>query len=90
MALHPIFADIIDAHARVTIPVTPNMHRGWRISFDFPPIPCRDFDWSATSPDYDADCDGDGFYQCAGHIVHGRTRDDVVEAINAWFAENEA
>lgn len=27
-----------------------------------PPIPIRDFDWSAVTDDYDADCDQDGFF----------------------------
>lgn len=83
MSLHPLFAGIIAAHA----PALANTHRGWSISFDYPPIPCRDFDWSATSPDYDCDCDQDGLHQSSGEIVHGRTRDDVIAAIDAWFEE---
>ena len=63
-------------------------HRGWSISFDFPPIPVRDFDWSATSPDYDCDGDSEGFHQCSGAIVHGATRAAVIEAIDAWYDEN--
>ncbi len=62
-------------------------HRGWTISFDYPPIPCRNFDWSATHPDYDCDCDSDGFYCVAGAIVHGRTREDVIAEIDAWYDE---
>lgn len=27
-----------------------------------PPIPVRDFDWSAVTDDYDADCDQEGFF----------------------------
>lgn len=80
MSLHPLFAGILAAHAVAPLPDT---YRGWTISFDFPPIPCREFDWSATSPDYDCDCDGDGFFQCAGEIVHARTREQLIEAIDA-------
>lgn len=85
MGLHPIFADILAAHGA---PVS-DTHRGWSISFDYPPIPCREFDWSGTHPDYDCDCDGDGFYCVAGAIVHGRTREDVIAAIDAWYDEQE-
>ncbi len=31
-------------------------------SFDYPPIPVRDMDWSAVTDDYDCDCDQDGFF----------------------------
>ena len=37
-------------------------YKGWTISAVYPPIPTRSHDWSATSPDYDADCDQDGFF----------------------------
>lgn len=91
MSLHPIFAQVLDAHAAVTKAVTPpDTYRGWSISFDYPPIPCRDFDWSAISPDYDCDGDSEGFHQCAGAIVHGSTRDAVIEEIDNWFEEQSA
>jgi len=66
-----------------------NTYRGWTISFDYPPIPCRDFDWSATSPDFDADCDGTGFHCCSGHHLTAATLKDLLEAINECIAENE-
>lgn len=31
-------------------------------SHECPPIPIRDWDWSAVTDDYDADCDQDGFF----------------------------
>lgn len=31
-------------------------------SFDHPPIPVRNCDWSAVTDNYDADCDQDGFF----------------------------
>ncbi len=85
MSLHPMFARILDAPA-----AAPNTYRGWTISFDFPPIPVRDFDWSATSPDYDCDCDQDGFYAVAGEVVHAATRDALIEAVNAAIDGDEA
>ncbi len=84
MSLHPMFARILDAHAVVT----PNTYRGWAISFDFPPIPVRDFDWSATSPDYDCNCDQDGFYASGGQVVHAATRAALIEAIDAAIEED--
>ena len=56
-------------------------YKGWSISADVPPIPTRDFDWSATSPDYDADCDQDGFHRCAGQTLHAATYEDLLQAI---------
>jgi hypothetical protein len=55
-------------------------HRGWSISFDYPPIPDRRFDWSATHPDYDGDDDD--------RYVHGATIDAVKAEIDAWYDEN--
>lgn len=67
---------------------TPDTYRGWNVSFDFPPIPCRDFDWSATSPDYDASYEGpeDGWV-ASGEVVHGRTRDAVIAEVDALLSE---
>lgn len=58
-------------------------YRGWLISFDYPPIPTREFDWSATSPDYDCDGDSEGFTRCAGQVVHAATRDALIDEIDA-------
>lgn len=65
--------------------VDPSRYRGWLISFDYPPIPCRDFDWSATHPDYDGADDAND-----NRVVHGRTRDAVIAEINLWHEENAA
>lgn len=67
----------------------PSHYRGWMISFDNPPIPMRDFDWSATSPDYDVDCDGDGFFVCSGQQVHAVSRDALLREIDAAILEME-
>lgn len=34
-------------------------YRGWSVNFDPKPIPIRDFDWTATHPDYDASYEGE-------------------------------
>lgn len=60
-------------------------YRGWSISFDYPPIPCRGFDWSATHPDYDGADDAND-----SRVVHGHTREAVIAAIDAWFEEQAA
>ena len=84
MNLHPTFAQILDAHASVTKAVTPrDTYRGWSISFDFPPIPIRDFDWSATHPDYDGAEDAND-----NRYVHARTREAVEAEVDAWIDEN--
>jgi hypothetical protein len=70
--------------------VMQNVHCGWTISHDNPPIPCRDFDWSASSPDYDCDCDEDGFFVVSGQVVHARTRDALIAEIDAAIAEGQA
>lgn len=62
-----------------------NTYRGWLISFDCPPIPWREFDWSATHPDYDGAHDAHDY-----RVVRGRTRGDVIAAIDAWYDEQEA
>ena len=69
--------------------IAPDMwnYKGWSISFDLKPIPCRDFDWSATSPDYDVDCDQDGFFRCAGNQVHAATYEDLLQEIEDSILE---
>ena len=42
-----------------------------------PPIPIRDFDWSAVTDDYDCDCDQDGFFS-TDPVGHGRTEQDAI------------
>lgn len=65
-------------------------HKGWQIGFDLPPIPTCNFDWSATSPDYDVDCDQDGFHQCAGQMVNAATYEELLEAIEDAIVEENA
>lgn len=49
-------------------------------SFDNPPIPIRDFDWSAVTDNYD----GTG-----SPIGHGKTESEAVESLKAQLAEAE-
>ena len=63
------------------------IYKGWQISFDMPPIPTRDMDWQAVSPDFDADCDQDGFFRCAGHQVHAATYEDLLIEIENCLAD---
>ena len=59
-------------------------YRGWKIHYDYPPIPLRSLDWSATSPDYDVDYnDEDGFVVCGGQQVHAATREALIGEIDA-------
>ena len=77
MGLHPIFAGIL---ADQLAPGA-NIYRGWKITYDCPPAPVCDFDWTGWHPDYDG---------VEGHdhlVVHGPTREAVIEEIDAWFAE---
>jgi hypothetical protein len=83
MALHPLFADIIHSHARVTEAVTHKAdgHRGWSITWDY------GF-YTGTGPNYDASYEGeeDGWVD-NGHRVTARTRDALISEIDAWFEE---
>lgn len=60
-------------------------HHGWDISFDYPPIPCRDFDYSASHPDYDGAEDAND-----NRFVHAATMDAIRAAIDQFIEEEEA
>ena len=76
-----IIADHAASQLRATKAVTPDEHRGWRIEWDYG-------QFSATGPDYDASWEGeeDGWVD-NGHRVFARTREDLIEEIDAWFEE---
>lgn len=57
-------------------------YRGWRIEHNPPPIPCRDFDWTATHPDFDGPEDS--------RQVWGRSWDAVRDEIDAWYEDETA
>lgn len=62
-------------------------YKGWAISYDMTPIPDRSFDWTATSPDYDVDCDQDGFFRAGGQQVHAATYEALLEEIECVIAD---
>lgn len=64
-------------------------YRGWTISYDHPPIPFRDFDWSACGPNYDASWNGDGHVD-NGEKVHAANREDLIREIDEWFEERRS
>ncbi|MDT0507510.1 hypothetical protein [Novosphingobium sp. MMS21-SN21R] len=64
-------------------------YKGWQIGFDMPPIPTNAFDWCATSPDYDVDCDGDGYFRSAGQQVHAATYEDLLQEIEDAIADGD-
>lgn len=70
--------------------MTARTYRGWAVSYDLTPIPFREFDWSATSPDYDVDCDDSGFFRCAGQQVHAATYEQLTAEIDAAIEELSA
>lgn len=89
-----ILTQHLDAMARATKTVTPTApdqwtYKGWSISYDLPPIPDRSMDWSATSPDYDCDCDQDGVFCCSGSQVHAATYKDLLVEIEDAIAAGD-
>lgn len=56
-------------------------YRGWLVRYDPPPIPVRDFDWTATHPDYDGEGDN--------RHVFGKDLHDLKRAVRVWEQENE-
>ena len=84
-AVHPLFAEIISAHARVTEAVTPkDEYRGWAIAWDYGRF-------TAVSPNYDASYEGpeDGWMDNS-EKAEGRTREELCAEIDAWFEEHSA
>jgi hypothetical protein len=60
----------------------PRTYRGWDISFDYPSIPLRSFDYSASHPDYDGAPDAHD-----SRLVHGATVSEVMNEIDLWYEE---
>jgi hypothetical protein len=58
-----------------------NTHRGWSLKWDYG-------QWTGTGPDYDASWEGeeDGWVG-NGHRCYARTREELIEEIDAWFEE---
>lgn len=64
----------------------PKTYRGWSVHYDHPPIPLRSADWSATSPDYEADCDSEGCWVASGAQVHAATYKELLVEIDDHIA----
>lgn len=76
MALHPIFSDILDSHARVTKAVTPKPdYRGWFIDAD-----SNGYGFHGAHKDFDGPEDS--------RHVHGWTVKQVESEIDDWWEEN--
>lgn len=59
-------------------------------SFDYPPIPVRELDWSAVDDDtYDADCDEDGFFSICP-VGHGATEQEAINDLMVQIEERAA
>ena len=43
-------------------------------------------EWTATAPDFDVDCDQDGYFATGGHVTAG-SRDELIAEIDAVEAE---
>lgn len=58
-------------------------YRGWTITYDPKPIPIRDYDWTATHPDYDASWEGeeDGWVDNGLKAAAG-SREELCELID--------
>ena len=62
--------------------MTVDTHRRWRLYYEPTPIPVRDFDWTATHPDYDAWTD-DGVWTDNGLKAFAATREELCAEIDA-------
>lgn len=84
MALHPIFAEIVEAHGLK--PAEPaETYRGWKVYQGRWPEP----EWLAYSPDYDASWeDAESGFVDNGEKADGETYDELIAAIDEWFEEN--
>lgn len=56
--------------------------------FYAPPIPIRQFDWSAVTSDYDCDCDQDGFYS-THPMGFGKTEAEAIADLKEQLGEDE-
>lgn len=73
MSVHKIMRDVFSGK-----------YRGWSVNYDPPPIPVRDFDWSATHPDYDADWRGEEDGWCDNGLkANAATYEELCAEIDA-------
>ncbi len=83
MDFNAIVNEFAAAQLAVAPPADMWTHRGWKISFDAKPIPCRDFDWEAVHPDYDASYEGpEGGWVSNGLAVQAGTYEALIVEID--------
>lgn len=71
------------------LPRKDGKYRGWSVSHDYPPIPDRSMDWSATHPDFDAEWEGEERgWVGDGRGVTAATYPELTDEIDAWIEEN--
>lgn len=54
-------------------------------SYDKPPIPTRNMDWSAHTDNYEASYEGDGHWSSNEPIGHGATEQEAIDDLKARF-----
>lgn len=59
-------------------------YRNFYLNHDYPPIPDRRFDWSATHEDYEPGCDSDQF-----PTFSGPTKMHVMTQVDLWYRAQE-
>jgi hypothetical protein len=62
------------------------LYKGWEIRST---SEISNNSFGATSPDYDVDCDIDGFYVCSGCILTDDSIDGLKAQIDEYILENE-
>lgn len=67
---------------------TQSTYRGWNISYDAKPIPVREFDWTATHPDYDPTPLYSGDPPSDDRYVHAATFEGLIVEVDRWIEEN--
>lgn len=57
-------------------------------TFEYPPIPVRDMDWSAVTDDYDVDCDQDGYFSNSPQ-GRGATEQEAIDDLLSQIADDD-
>ena len=61
-------------------------YRNWRIDYD-PRALHPSYEWQATSPDYDVDCDQDGYFVHSDMYACAATREELLAEIDGKIGE---
>jgi hypothetical protein len=62
-------------------------YRGFRIYYDPPPIPDRNYDWHFVADDYEAEMHSENVWISNGRAGDGRTRNSCIDQVNELLAE---